>query len=547
MKGNHGKKTAMLVTSMLVAAMSIGQNLQQSIQLTKNEQFEKADKAFKSLINAKSDNGDNYFYEGENFFAWGKMDSAEAAYTKGIKMNATAPLNYAGLGKVRLYQGKTQDATDNFYKAKTLSKSRDAIVLAKIAEAYTGATPPNRDLKQALDLLNQAVQLDSKNADIFIDLGDAQWASDPTNASNAIASYEKALKLDPKNVIAILREGMIYQSAANWDLSFQYYQKASQLDSTFAPAYRQKAEMLAASGRADDAVAQYKKYLALNDALSARARYGKFLFLAKKYDDAITEIQKVIAKDSSDPVLYRVLAYSQFEKKDYKNGLVSITKFFAKAAKNNTKMLASDFTYYGKILNKNGQDSLAIVKMDQGATMLISQGASNDASDIYYQMGTINYLDNNCSGAMMYFNKRIQTNQNDVNTYYYLGKAAYDCKNFQAADSAFSSVISKRNDLLIGYQWKAYAEEAIDSNCETGLAIPICNQYIQKIGADTIKNKDGLIASFSYLGRCAIAKKDMEGAKVWFKRIQGIDPANAQAKLFFDSLRQPVKKPEGKK
>ena len=76
MKGNHGKKTAMLVTSILVAAMSIGQNLQQSIQLTKNEQFEKADKAFKSLINAKSDNGDNYFYEGENFFAWGKMDSA---------------------------------------------------------------------------------------------------------------------------------------------------------------------------------------------------------------------------------------------------------------------------------------------------------------------------------------------------------------------------------------------------------------------------------------------------------------------------------------
>ncbi|HTA82162.1 MAG TPA: tetratricopeptide repeat protein [Bacteroidia bacterium] len=545
MKGNHGKKTAMLVTSMLVAVMSMGQNLQQSIQLTKNEQFEKADRAFKSLINAKPDNGDNYFYEGENFFAWGKMDSAEAAYTKGIKMNATAPLNYAGLGKVRLYQG--QDASDNFYKAKTLSKSKDATVLAKIAEAYTGATPPNRDLKQALDLLSQAVQLDSKNADIYIDLGDAQWASDPTNASNAIASYEKALKLDSKNVIAILREGMIYQSAANWDLSFQYYQKASQLDSTFAPAYRQKAEMLAASGRADDAVAQYKKYLALNDALSARSRYGKFLFLAKKYDDAITEIQKVIAKDSSDPVLYRILAYSQFEKKDYKNGLVSITKFFAKAANSNTKMLASDYTYYGRILNKNGQDSLAIVKMSQGATMLISQGASNDASDIYYQMGTIDYLDNNCSGAMMYFNKRIQTNPNDVNTYYYLGKAAYDCKNYQAADSAFSSVIAKRSDLLIGYQWKAYAEEAIDSNCETGLAIPICNQYIQKIGADTIKNKDGLIASFSYLGRCSIAKKDMEGAKVWFKRIQGLDPANAQAKLFFDSLRQPVKKPEGKK
>ncbi len=547
MKGKHGKKTAILVTSMLIAALSIGQNLQQSIQLTKDEQFEKADRAFKTLINSKPDNGDNYFYEGENFFLWGKMDSAEAAYTKGIKMNAMDALNYAGLGKIKLYQGKTQEATDNFYKAKTLSKSKDATVLAKIAEAYTGATPPNRDLKQALDLLNQAVQLDSKNADIYIDLGDAQWAADPTNATTAIASYEKALKIDSKNVIAILREGMIYQNAANWDLSFQYYQKASQLDSTFAPAYRQKAEMLAASGRADDAVAQYKKYLALNDALSARSRYGKFLFLAKKYDDAISEIQKVIAKDSSDAVLYRVLAYSQFEKKDYKNGLVSMNKFFAKAQKNNTKLLASDYTYFGKLLSKNGQDSLAIDKMNQAANMMIASGATNDASDLYYQMGTIYYLDNNCKGAMLYFNKRIQTNQNDVNTYYYLGKAAYDCKKYQAADSAFTTVIAKRNDLMIGYQWKAYAEEAIDSLCETGLATAICNQYIQKIGADTIKNKDGLIASYSYLGRCEIAKKNTEGAKVWFNKIKALDPGNAQAKIFFESLRQPVKKPEGKK
>src|SRR6202034_3450194 len=168
------------------------------------------------------------------------------------------------------------------------------------------------------------IKLDSKNIDLYIDLGDAQWAADPTNASNAISQYEKALSLDPKNVIAILREGMIYQNAANYNLSYTYYQKANQVDSTFAPAYRQKAEMLALAQRYDEAIAQYKKYLALNDALSARDRYAKFLYLAKKYSDAISEIQKIQAKDSSDIILYRVLAYCQFENKDYKNGLINI-------------------------------------------------------------------------------------------------------------------------------------------------------------------------------------------------------------------------------
>jgi tetratricopeptide (TPR) repeat protein len=177
----------------------------------------------------------------------------------------------------------------------------------------------------------------------------------------------------------------------------------------------------------------------------------------------------------------------------------------------------------------------------------LKAGSTNDASDLYYQMGTICYLDNNCKGAMIYFAKRIQTNPNDVNTYYYMGKSAYDCKQYQAADTAFSAVMSQRPDLMIGYQWKAYAEEAIDSLCETGLATAVCNQYIQKIGADTLKNKDGLTASYSYLGRCCITKKDMDGAKMWFTKIKNLDPANAQAKLFFDSLKQPQRKPEGKK
>lgn len=540
MKGKASKRNLVLAVGLAAAISSFGQDLKQAIQITKDEQFEKADKAFKSLISAKPDNGDNYFYEGENFFYWGKMDSAQAAYEKGIKMNPNDALNYVGLGKIKLDQGNIQAANDNFFKAKTLSKSKDATVLDKIAVAYTNAPVPNRDLKQAMDLLNEAIKLSSKDPDLYIDLGDAQWAADPSNASNAISQYEKALSLNPKNVIAILREGMVYQNAANYSLSYTYYQKATTVDSTFAPAYRQKAEMLAMAQRYDEAIAQYKKYLALNNALSARSRYAKFLYLAKKYDDATNQIMAILEQDSSDIILYRVLAYSQFEKKDYKNGLININKFFAKAAQTNTKLLASDYTYYGKLLSKNGQDSLALVKMNQAATMLMSQGSTGDASDIYYQMGTICYLGSNCNGAIMYFQKRVQITQNDINSWYYLGRAAYDCHKYAKADSAFSSVISQRGDLMIGYQWKAYAEQALDSN-NTGSAIAASNAYIQKIGNDTVKNKDGMIVCLGYMANCAYLKGNTEQAKGYWNRVLGLDPNNDNAKKFFDALKRQQK------
>jgi len=271
--------------------------------------------------------------------------------------------------------------------------------------------------------------------------------------------------------------------------------------------------------------------------LSARDRYAKFLYLAKKYDDAISEIQKVLLKDSSDIYLYRVLAYSQFEKKDYKNGLININKFFAKANQSNAKIMASDYTYYGKLLSKNGQDSLAIVKMNQAATMLIGTGASGDASDIYFQIGTICYLGSNCHGAITYFLKRVQITQTDVNSYYYLGRAAYDCKNYKMADSAFSLVISNRNDLLIGYQWKAYSDQSLDS-AFNGSGIPATNMYIQKVGNDSVKNKDGMIISLAYLGNCDYIKGNIEQSKIYWNRVKFFDPANQNMLRFFEILKQ---------
>ena len=209
MKSLNFRVSLLSAAAIFISILAHAQTLQDAIKLTNNEQFEKADKAFKSLQTAQPTVGDIYFYRGENFYNWGKTDSAQNIYQKGINVNALEPLNYVGLGKAQMANGDSKSAMDNFYKAKTISKSKDPIVLSKIAEAYIGLAGKDQAtssdlLNQAVNLLRQAIVLDPKSATYHLDLGDAYLAQNPTDGSQSIGEYNIAISLDPKSVNAML-------------------------------------------------------------------------------------------------------------------------------------------------------------------------------------------------------------------------------------------------------------------------------------------------------------------------------------------------------
>lgn len=69
------------------------------------------------------------------------------------------------------------------------------------------------------------------------------------------------------------------------------YKKAEGIDATFAPAYREKAELYHLAGQKANAVESYKKYLELNNSDEARERYAGFLVNNKQYTEAIAEVE----------------------------------------------------------------------------------------------------------------------------------------------------------------------------------------------------------------------------------------------------------------
>lgn len=510
------------ISSLIVSSSMFSQTLTEAIKQTTNEQFEKADATFNTLLSAQPNNGEIYFYLGENHFKNEYMEKANTTYQKGADVNATNPFPYVGLGKIQWYQGKQAEAKANFYKATTLAAGKNATVLIKIAEVYIDAE--TKDFTEANKLLDLAQKLEPKNPEVLLLKGDAVLEQS-NDGSKAIAYYEEAAKLDPKSVTAILRIGKLWNRSKNYNAALDSYKKASLIDSSFAPAYREMAEIYARAGQFNNAVAKYKRYLEINNDCDARGRYAGFLLEAKYYLESIAAAKEALKCDPNNVYLYRYLAYAYFEVSppDFVLGLEGSNTFFSKTNAD-TKIIPKDYEYHAKLLSKNGKDSLALIDFTKALQLQPEKVELNgDIATTYMKMKKY-------PEAIAYYDKKIVGNKANINDYFGLARAYYFSKDFIKADSATSQMIRSQPELALGYLWKAKVNVQQDLKNEKWLAKPFYEQYIAK--AKPEENKKDLIEANTYLAAYYAKNKDCPNTILYFTKVLELDPANSQAKNF---------------
>ncbi|MGZ4115862.1 MAG: tetratricopeptide repeat protein [Bacteroidia bacterium] len=523
------KRFSLILTSayLLINSLSFSQTLKDAVKLTTNEQFESADAAFKTLIQGQPNNGEYYFYYGENYFKNDNLVMANTLYQKGADANATNPFCYVGLGKVQWEQGKAADAKANFFKATTLAAGKNATVLYKIAEEYIHANTKN--LADAFTLLNQAAKLEPNNPEIFILMGDAFL--EQNDGGKAVENYEKAGKLDPKSPEAILRQGQVWNRAKNYTLAIETYKKAKDVDSTFAPAYRELAEIYLRAGQYANAAYNSKRYLQLNNDCSAKSKYSGILNQAKQYKESVDAGKQALACDSTNFYTYRYLAYSQFESADYPGGLDNSNKFFAKAPAD--KIIPQDYEYHAKLLSKNGKDSLAIIDFKKALELEPDKIELNgDIASSYMKMKR--YAD-----AVASYKEKMTKSKATANDYYGIGRAYFQSKDFINADSSFAQIIKMQPDLGTGYLWRAKSnvQQEVVMKTENWSAKSLYETYVTKVTKpeDIEKNKRDLVEAYTYLAAYAAKQKDCTNTKMYFQKVLDLDPANAQAKKFMSA------------
>lgn len=538
-------KTLLKTAVLLLAAGHVqAQTLQDALKLTDNERYSMATAAYKKLVQAEPNNGDYYFWYGENYIKSGYNDSALVIFKQGDALNASNPLAKVGMGRYYAYTGKNTEATKYFQEAKMLMQtqaksipaSKQAVIYLQIAEAWVNG--PTKNLDEANNLLAAAEKLDAKNADVHMLRGDV-FANDVMNGSKAIASYKKAKEINPKLCQADYRIGILWINAKNLLLAIEAFDQAIACDPTYAPAYRGKAEALYRQKNYKGGVENYEKYLNLNagdpDALG---RYGTFLYLIGEYEKAIEMISNSQQRDSSVVVLYRVLNWCQFETGKYDLALVNNDKFLAKAkAKGRPAVISDDYEYRGKIYSKLKKDSLGIIELNKAYEM------DSTRKELLSSMGVMSFTAKKYGDAVNYIlRKKNSGAKMTSNDYNYLGRGYYGLSNYVAADSAFMKVTELNPTLVLGYVWRGKCNVQMDQNNKEGKARPYHEKVVELASADKVKYKKDLVEAYGNLAlfHYNSATPNLGCAKAYANAVIELDPENAGAKqiLGFENVKK---------
>jgi tetratricopeptide (TPR) repeat protein len=526
------KKLALV--SLIFSSGIQAQTLKDAIYKTDNERFSEASSEFKLLVSIEP-TGCNYFYYGENYLEWGETDSAMMVWTIGFEKDALAPMSSVAKGKMLWLQGNKDAAKAEFSKALTATKNKNAEVIRAIAETYIESE--NKSLDEAIALLETATKLDPKNEDGHLLMGDALLEKTPTNGSPAIVSYKKVLEINPKSPRGIVRIAKLYQRAQNYEEANNYYQEAKVVDATYAPAYRENAELYMMFKQNAKAIENWKKYLELNNSDEARYRFATAMYSGKQYCEVIPEIEGLQAKGFNNFYMERMLTYSYYEcGKDadfIKKGLSASDRFFQLAPPAD-KIIYKDYKYRGLFLSKSGSDSLAIIELEKASA--IDQDAakelSTDIAKLYAKLKKFDKVIEIYEAKKSYATLSA-TEQFDLGNAYFKGP-----KDFVKADTAFATVLSVSPTYYPAAYYRARCAYSFDPNKEKWLAKPFLERVVDLIKPEertSKNNKPIVMEAAKYLGDYYVnsAEKNAEKANMYWGIVKELDPTDKQADAFF--------------
>lgn len=383
------------------------QDFSDGIKLMKLEKYNAAKKYFSTLLNTPQ-NSDVYFYLGQIYFNEGEYDSAKINFMNGINQNNQSALNYAGLVKVNIAQNNSTEAEKNKIKALELNDDKSALVYLVLSQAYSNSEV--KQYKTAVELLNSAIKTDPNYVDAYIELGNAYL--NQGDGSNAIKNFDKALELQNGNPEALIYKAGVYGLINDTDDAIKFLNQAISSDSTFAPAYKNLAEVYATLKDYVKASENYAKYINNSEATPENLkRYASMLYINKDYEKAIKILEDNYDSEKGAVSTDRILAYSYQRLDNQQKSKYYFEKLFSLSSAN---YLPTDYEYYADLLSKNAQDSLAI--------KYLSQIVSTDSTrkDIWGKISVLCFKVRDWNGVINALeNKKSLTTQE----YFDLGKA----------------------------------------------------------------------------------------------------------------------------
>jgi len=547
------RNIALILVAFAASALQ-AQSLKEAQRLTRNEQFEDAEKVYNSLIVAKAKVVDNYYYAGLNAIMKGDSLQAIAYFDHGLLANPKkAWLCYVGKGNIALRQGKDSEAELLFAQARQTSKKLLGVVNKEIGRAYLMVefAPKSKLLanaQKALTFLNES------NDDFEAKLlkGDALWTANPGDASLAVQQFILSGYEAVEDPRPLLREALVYQRVRNYDLSKLRVEEAIAKVADYAPAYRQLADLMGLIGNRDSAVYYYQQYLKRNNNTSARVKYVQALYFNKQFLDCVQEAETLLG-EKAIPSLYGVIAFAVAElenpsAEDIQKGLNNMDLYETKFVKQYNRMLSPNETLVkGLLMHKNGQIDAGFVLIKQclSDTARASEMWYDRVQNMYYGQDEWEYA------SEIFKLKQVKLGKLNDRDMYFWGRSLSKQGRNQEALEIYNGLITADSNYVSGYKLIADTYYDMDKSDSLGMASATYKTWISKLSEEqkeSFRNEIGY--TYVKMAMAAQTRKNYELASEYFGMAIKIRPEDAQAataKAAIDSYLEKVREREARR
>ncbi len=464
-----------------------------------------------------------YYYRGLILLGTGRLDEAMTSFDKGLTIDPKKALLYAGQGHARWLQKKEPEAAALFDKAMLMSKKKNVEVLQAVARAYLSDRARAGD---AVALLQQAKALEPKNPETYMLLGDAFFAQE--KGGPAASNYEWAAQYNPRMAAPHYKLGILYLLTRDTRMAEESFLKAAAIDSTYAPAYREVAEIHYQRKDGAGAVKYFEQYLRRierND--KDQTRYAFFLFMAREFTKANAVFREVTQGEGVNPMTLRYYGYSLNEAGEWAESQKAFQRYFAATPQAD----AADYAYYGKLLIKLNEDSVAVANLGRSLDL------NKQQPDVTRLLAETQLKRRKYPEAAEAYRQVFATSRPQSQDYYSYGRACYFSQQFAQADTTFKRLIALQPAMAVGYLWEARTQSSLDPESEKGLAKPYYEKVIELSLPTADRSKNELIEAYSYLGYFHYLKKEFATSRSFWKKVQALDPGNEKAKEALRALK----------
>ncbi|AXY73554.1 tetratricopeptide repeat protein [Paraflavitalea soli] len=392
-----------------------GSNADLAVSQLLEGNFQLAKKTANDVINNDKNNGLAYAVHGAGEIFDNRMTAAQADLERAVKISPDNGVYNALLADCYWIQNNTATAKKTAEKALGLLRapktSLDYFARALAAMVLEKPDDALADYSKAIELNPRNVRAIAKRGLIY---------NNRKQLDLALADFNKAIELNPRFVVSLYYRGNIYLNQQKRELAIADYTKVVETDPTYADAWFNRAVAYKQLSKFDQALADYAKYLQLYpkdyDAYNNR---GHVYYVQEKYDDAIVEYSKAIELAPK----------------------VSIS-----------------YVFRGNCYGRKDQVEAAIREHTRAIEIDPKQ------IEAYIQRGHLLYRSKMLAEANKDYTKVVELDPKNPTGYLYLGFIHHDKQHFQEAITNYSKSIELDPKNMYAYQNRAEAYDAIGNS-----------------------------------------------------------------------------------